>query len=167
MTAPVITADSSSGSQKESIMQFVLPEKYTMENAPKPKDSRVSLKELPARKLGVIKFSGNATEECESIAVAAMTSRKSVLIAKRPYVWLLLLNVAPVERTVYLLLLMWRASGSGFCSPVISVTQVLSVLTELLSHNVLTFVQRNQFHALHMAGGRLAKVSVGLCGPGI
>eukprot|EP00243_Klebsormidium_subtile_P000543 TRINITY_DN10919_c0_g3_i1.p1 TRINITY_DN10919_c0_g3~~TRINITY_DN10919_c0_g3_i1.p1 ORF type:complete len:204 (+),score=53.14 TRINITY_DN10919_c0_g3_i1:190-801(+) len=63
MTAPVITADSSSGSKKESIMQFVLPEKYTMDNAPKPKDPRVSIKELPARKLGVIKFSGNATEE--------------------------------------------------------------------------------------------------------
>jgi hypothetical protein len=63
MTAPVITADSGSGSKKESIMQFVLPAKYTLENAPKPKDPRVSIKELPARKLGVIKFSGNATEE--------------------------------------------------------------------------------------------------------
>lgn len=65
MTAPVITADSGSGSKKESIMQFVLPAKYTLENAPKPKDPRVSIKELPARKLGVIKFSGNATEERE------------------------------------------------------------------------------------------------------
>jgi hypothetical protein len=44
-------------------MQFVLPAKYTVENAPTPKDPRVSIKELPARKLGVIKFSGNATAE--------------------------------------------------------------------------------------------------------
>eukprot|EP00850_Spirogloea_muscicola_P001078 SM000004S14948 [mRNA] locus=s4:424515:425772:+ [translate_table: standard] len=68
MTAPVITEDrSDSGSSataghQRTTMTFLLPIKYTMDTIPKPTDPRVSLREVPSRKLAVIKFSGNATD---------------------------------------------------------------------------------------------------------
>lgn len=39
-------------------MQFVLPSKYTIENVPKPTDSRVSVKEFPEQYFGAVTFSG-------------------------------------------------------------------------------------------------------------
>ncbi|MCQ8892473.1 MAG: heme-binding protein [Candidatus Methanosuratincola sp.] len=50
MTAPVIS-DSSS-------MSFVLPSSYTLETAPEPLDSRIRVIQMPARTIGVIRFSG-------------------------------------------------------------------------------------------------------------
>lgn len=41
-------------------MLFILPAKYTMETAPKPKDPNVRLVEIPERVLAVHKFSGVA-----------------------------------------------------------------------------------------------------------
>ena len=65
MTAPVITKEESVGAQEKSLvtMQFVLPSKYTMENAPTPTDDRVKLKEVPAKRYGVITFSGTADDK--------------------------------------------------------------------------------------------------------
>lgn len=67
MTAPVMTAeqttDDESGHTKKLVtMQFVLPSDYTMENVPRPIDPSVSVKEVPARKYGVVTFSGVADE---------------------------------------------------------------------------------------------------------
>lgn len=67
MTAPVMTAeqttDDESGDAKKLVtMQFVLPSDYTMENVPRPTDPRVSVKEVPVRKYGVVTFSGVADE---------------------------------------------------------------------------------------------------------
>ncbi len=50
MTAPVI---SDSGS-----MSFIVPSKYTRETVPKPLDSRISIVEVPARTMAVLRFSG-------------------------------------------------------------------------------------------------------------
>jgi hypothetical protein len=50
MTAPVI---SDSGS-----MSFIVPSKYTREMVPKPLDSRISIVEVPARTMAVLRFSG-------------------------------------------------------------------------------------------------------------
>jgi len=50
MTAPVI---SDSGS-----MSFIVPSKYTREKVPKPLDSRISIVEVPARTMAVLRFSG-------------------------------------------------------------------------------------------------------------
>ena len=55
MTSPVINVEGS--------MSFVLPSKYSIENAPKPKDNRVSVHLLEAKKIAVIKFSGYANED--------------------------------------------------------------------------------------------------------
>jgi len=55
MTAPVI---SGSGS-----MSFVVPSKYTMESVPVPNDGRVSIQEVPERKIAVIRFRGWARDK--------------------------------------------------------------------------------------------------------
>ncbi|KAL2644985.1 hypothetical protein R1flu_012572 [Riccia fluitans] len=66
MTAPVITQEAQAGeaeeSKKQVTMQFLLPAKYTMDNVPKPTDERVSVKAVPARKYGVLTFSGVAND---------------------------------------------------------------------------------------------------------
>ncbi len=54
MTAPVIREDQES---KQKIA-FVMPKEYTMETLPVPNDDRVTLREVPKRKVAVLKFSG-------------------------------------------------------------------------------------------------------------
>ncbi|GLJ07351.1 hypothetical protein SUGI_0064960 [Cryptomeria japonica] len=61
MTAPVITQESDDA-KKMVTMQFILPSSYTGENVPRPNDSRVSIKEMPKRKYGVVTFSGVTDE---------------------------------------------------------------------------------------------------------
>ncbi|CAN4109701.1 unnamed protein product [Withania somnifera] len=77
MTAPVITKSSekiamiapvvsktSNGESNIVTMQFILPAKYTKgEEAPKPLNERVVIKEEGERKYGVVKFSGNASDQ--------------------------------------------------------------------------------------------------------
>ncbi|GJZ59845.1 heme-binding-like protein, chloroplastic [Tanacetum coccineum] len=65
MTSPVITTQDT-GDNKVT-MQFILPEKYKKaEEAPKPMDERVVIKEEGGRKYGVVKFSGIATTDVVS-----------------------------------------------------------------------------------------------------
>eukprot|EP00897_Mesotaenium_endlicherianum_P007185 jgi/Mesen1/6495/ME000332S05500 len=59
MTAPVITSEAS---QQEATMQFVLPSKYTMETIPKPTNPDIHVKEIPAKKMGVMTFSGSVSK---------------------------------------------------------------------------------------------------------
>ncbi|KNA20909.1 hypothetical protein SOVF_047760 [Spinacia oleracea] len=62
MTAPVITKGRE-GEKEEVTMQFILPEKYKKaEEAPKPVDERVVIKQEGERKYGVVKFSGVASD---------------------------------------------------------------------------------------------------------
>ncbi|KQK10594.1 heme-binding-like protein At3g10130, chloroplastic [Brachypodium distachyon] len=62
MTAPVITADG--GNNNKVTMQFLLPSKYSKaEEAPKPTDERVVLRDVGERKYGVVTFSGLAGEK--------------------------------------------------------------------------------------------------------
>jgi hypothetical protein len=58
MTAPV-TQNGSGDSWK---VRFVMPADYTLETLPKPKSQDVRLIAVPARKTGVIRFSGYNTE---------------------------------------------------------------------------------------------------------
>ena len=61
------SAESNSEEQADSkpstTMQFVLPSKYTLENVPKPNDSRVAVREVATRMMGVITFNGNTMSE--------------------------------------------------------------------------------------------------------
>jgi effector-binding domain-containing protein len=60
MTAPVSQESLDSGKYRIS---FVMPDHFTMATLPKPKDEKVKLREVPARKMVVIKYSGTWSEE--------------------------------------------------------------------------------------------------------
>ena len=48
--------------QKVWLMAFVLPQNYTVSSAPTPLDSAVLIKEIPSKKVAVIKYSGSLSE---------------------------------------------------------------------------------------------------------
>ncbi len=54
MTAPVTQTPSGSG----FVVQFVLPQGVTVANAPEPLDSRIHLREMPARPIAAIRYAG-------------------------------------------------------------------------------------------------------------
>ncbi|KAH9293333.1 hypothetical protein KI387_041463, partial [Taxus chinensis] len=65
MTFPILTAEASESgdnTKKLMTMQFTLASGYTLENVPRPTDSRVCIKELPERKYGVVTFGGIANQ---------------------------------------------------------------------------------------------------------
>jgi hypothetical protein len=68
MTAPVgqtlaPSSNSETAVDSESyVIAFTMPSNYSLASLPKPKDPDVSLRELPARKIAVIKFSGMWSE---------------------------------------------------------------------------------------------------------
>ena len=57
MTAPVETQTKTDG-----YMAFTLPSEYTMDQLPAPDDQRVSLHDVPARRIAVLAFGGWATD---------------------------------------------------------------------------------------------------------
>lgn len=54
MTAPVSQIQSGN----KWLVRFAMPANFTMENIPKPNDTRVKLIEMPAQKQAVVRFSG-------------------------------------------------------------------------------------------------------------
>ena len=58
MTAPVTQTKGTSG----FLVQFTMPKKYTLKTLPVPDDSRVQLRQLPARKVAVYTYSGSWSE---------------------------------------------------------------------------------------------------------
>lgn len=74
MTAPV-TMEGSGGAWK---MAFVMPTKFTMDTLPKPKNSSITIKQMPAQQLAVVTFSGWVDEE----KLAAQTTRLNEWMAK-------------------------------------------------------------------------------------
>lgn len=80
MTAPV-TSDASekidmtspvTGVQDDDSFKttFVMPKAYTLKTLPKPKDERITLRQLPQRRVLAYRFSGLMTEESRSDALA-------------------------------------------------------------------------------------------------
>jgi len=59
MTAPVIQQKSGS----VWLMAFVLPSNYSLATAPVPLDPAVLIKEIPGKKVAVIRYSGSLTEQ--------------------------------------------------------------------------------------------------------
>ena len=66
MTTPVFM----SGTSTNQTMAFVLPAKLKTADAPKPADGALTVRELPAGRFAVLRFSGgrNAKKEAESLA---------------------------------------------------------------------------------------------------
>ena len=64
MTIPVINTMSPSQNNGDETYtyQFVLPARFTLETAPKPKDASISIREMPARYLAVKRYSGSTSE---------------------------------------------------------------------------------------------------------
>ncbi len=58
MTSPVLSTENTSG---ERTIAFVLPAKYSLETLPIPNNSAVTLREVPAHKVAVLKFTWYAT----------------------------------------------------------------------------------------------------------
>jgi len=59
MTAPV----TQSKSDGKMVMQFFLPKQYSLQNAPKPSDPRVSVIDLPETYFAVISYSGSTSDK--------------------------------------------------------------------------------------------------------
>lgn len=59
MTAPVTMDAVATGGYR---MHFVMPSAYTLETLPRPLDARVRLREIPAQRMAVVRFSGFAGE---------------------------------------------------------------------------------------------------------
>ncbi len=59
MTAPVVRQPEDGG----WTMYFIMPSKYTLETLPKPKDPRVKIATMPAKKVAVFNYSGLTDEE--------------------------------------------------------------------------------------------------------
>ncbi|XP_052173006.1 heme-binding-like protein At3g10130, chloroplastic [Diospyros lotus] len=65
MTAPVVTTTGGGEGERRAVtMQFILPAKYRKaEEAPRPLDERVVVREEAEKKYGVVRFGGTAAEE--------------------------------------------------------------------------------------------------------
>jgi hypothetical protein len=59
MTTPVMQSSKSKG---EWIIQFIMPEKYSLDTLPKPNNPRVIIQKEPAKKVVAIRFSGSKSE---------------------------------------------------------------------------------------------------------
>ncbi|MDO9178979.1 MAG: heme-binding protein [Agitococcus sp.] len=59
MTAPV----SQQRMQDKWVVSFAMPAAYTLETAPKPTDARVALRQIPARRIASVTYSGLWTEK--------------------------------------------------------------------------------------------------------
>ena len=59
MTVPVTQKAATGGF---FVLQFVMSSAYTLQTLPEPTDTRVKLKEMPAKKMAVIRYSGFASQ---------------------------------------------------------------------------------------------------------
>ena len=60
MAVPVSQEQVAAGSYR---IAFVMPDRFTLETLPAPQDKRIKLKEIPAKKVVVIKYSGTWSSE--------------------------------------------------------------------------------------------------------
>jgi effector-binding domain-containing protein len=60
MTVPVSQEKMPSGQYR---IAFVMPGEFTLSTLPKPKDERIEIREIPAKKVAVIRYSGTWSEE--------------------------------------------------------------------------------------------------------
>ena len=68
MTAPV----AQSGSDGAWRVGFFMPARYTQTNLPRPRDPRITIREVPATEVAVLRFSGLPTPEAVAEATASL-----------------------------------------------------------------------------------------------
>jgi hypothetical protein len=71
MTAPVTMEKSADEMYR---VHFVMPSQYTMQTLPKPTNPKVTLREVAAQKMAVIRFSGFSTDEKVRVKTEELTS---------------------------------------------------------------------------------------------
>jgi hypothetical protein len=88
MTAPVAIQPASEGASLVGAqswrVQFVMPSQYTLASLPKPNNSAVTLRELPAKTVAVAKYSGFNTEnriQNETLALVAWMQTRQLTAA--------------------------------------------------------------------------------------
>jgi SOUL heme-binding protein len=77
MTAPVFQEKSG----KLWLMQFVLPSEYALVTAPTPDDPSITLKEIPRKKVAVLRYSGFLSEQ----SIAEKTKKLNVWLDAQGY----------------------------------------------------------------------------------
>lgn len=85
MTAPVSQIKSSGG----FLIQFTLPQKFNLENVPTPNDARVQIREITARKIAVLQYSGSWSQSSyqQKLLQLNMALEKDGLRTKGEAVW--------------------------------------------------------------------------------
>ncbi len=86
MTVPVIASDPTAA---ERTVAFVLPSKYTLETLPTPNNEAVKLREVPAYKAAVSRFTGYATEKriaAKKEELVTMLTEASITMLDTPQV---------------------------------------------------------------------------------
>jgi len=64
MTAPVVVEQKPSQADKRQwVFYFIMPSSYRMDTLPKPNNPQIQIKEVPAKKMAVIRFSGLVDDE--------------------------------------------------------------------------------------------------------
>lgn len=86
MTAPVVQSPTEDG----WVMTFVMPSEYKMADLPTPKDKRVTLEEVPAKIMGVIRYSGlgrpgTNAEKAKQLKAWLITQEKYEVSAEPSY----------------------------------------------------------------------------------
>ena len=62
MTAPVMQ-EVDANSPTQAVFSFVMPQSFTLDSLPVPLDKRITLKEIPAKTVAVLQYSGSWGEE--------------------------------------------------------------------------------------------------------
>ncbi len=90
MTTPVVSQEIAMTSpvfSETGSMAFVMPANFTLETTPQPTDNQVKIKEIPSRKIAVLRFSGSWSENhfeketkelLEELANAKISTKGSV-----------------------------------------------------------------------------------------
>ena len=64
MTAPVVVEQKQAQSDKRQwVFYFIMPSSYRMDTLPKPNNPQIQIKEVPAKKMAVVRFSGLVDDE--------------------------------------------------------------------------------------------------------
>jgi hypothetical protein len=86
MTAPVAQAPAGSD---EWLVQFMMPSEYTLETLPEPLDARVTLRQLPARTVAALRYSGSWSQSNyrEHLALLREAMKREGLAPKGEPVW--------------------------------------------------------------------------------
>ncbi len=89
MTAPVSQQESPDRGPSTWVIQFMIPSEYTRDTVPEPLDPNIRFKEVPARRLAVLRYSGTWSEEryLEKLAELRAAMEKEGLRAVGEPVW--------------------------------------------------------------------------------